>query len=167
MKNLWTPWRMSYILGNEKKYEGCIFEAAPAQSYDRDKLVLLRDSKTVVLMNRFPYANGHLLIAPSRHESELEGLDNEENLALITMTKDAVSILRKHMQPDGFNVGLNLGAVAGAGQPDHLHFHVVPRWAGDHNFMTILAEVRTIPEHIDRTYDLLLPEFQLLNNLNP
>ena len=131
--------------------------------HEKDSLLLFRDSFVVVLLNRFPYANGHLLVAPSRHVSELSDLNEQENLALITMTRDAVAILRKHLQPDGFNVGLNLGAVAGAGQPDHLHFHVVPRWAGDHNFMTILAEVRTIPEHIDRTYDLLLPDFQLLN----
>jgi ATP adenylyltransferase len=164
MKNLWTPWRMSYIQGQDDSANSCIFEAGMGKTHEKESLLLYRDSLTVVLLNRFPYANGHLLIAPSRHASELDDLDKEENLALITMTKDAVSVLRKHMQPDGFNVGLNLGAVAGAGRPDHLHFHVVPRWEGDHNFMTILAEVRTIPEHIERTFDLLLPDFQELLN---
>jgi len=134
--------------------------------HEKDSLLLFRNRLVVVLLNRFPYANGHLLVAPSRHVSVLDDLDDEENLALITMTRDAVSILKKHLAPAGFNIGLNLGKVAGAGQPDHLHFHVVPRWEGDHNFMTILAEVRTIPEHIERTFDLLLPDFQLLNKKN-
>jgi ATP adenylyltransferase len=167
MKNLWTPWRMSYIRGQDESANSCIFEAGMDKAHEKESLLLYRDSLTVVLLNRFPYANGHLLIAPSCHESELDGLTQEENLALISMTRNAVSILRKHLQPNGFNVGLNLGAVAGAGRPDHLHFHVVPRWEGDHNFMTILAEVRTIPQHIEQTFDLLLPDFQLLNNLNP
>lgn len=166
MKNLWTPWRMSYIQGQDESGNGCIFEVGRNMQHKKDSLLLFRNRLVVVLLNRFPYANGHLLVAPSRHVSVLDDLDDEENLALITMTRDAVSILKKHLAPAGFNIGLNLGKVAGAGQPDHLHFHVVPRWEGDHNFMTIMAEVRTIPEHIERTFDLLLPDFQLLNNLN-
>jgi len=163
MKNIWTPWRMSYIQEPDDPEKGCIFEAGQGKKHEKDSLLLFRDSLIVVLLNRFPYANGHLLVAPSRHVSELSDLGDEENLALISMTRDAVNILKKHLDADGFNVGINLGKVAGAGRPDHLHFHVVPRWEGDHNFMTILAEVRTIPQHIDRTYDLLLPDFQLLN----
>ncbi len=160
MKNLWTPWRMSYILGQEKKGAGCIFEAGGGESARMENLILYRDRWTVVLLNRFPYAHGHLLIAPVRHIGDICDLDNDENAALMKMMRRSVAILRKHLQPDGFNVGLNIGAAAGAGLEEHLHFHVVPRWRGDHNFMTIMADVRTIPEHINRTFDLLLPDFQ-------
>ena len=162
MNNLWTPWRMSYILGNEKKYQGCIFEATPDQTYDRDKLVLFRDNTTVVLLNRFPYANGHLLVAPARHVSGLEDLTDEEAAHLIGLVRSSTAILKNHLRPNGFNVGLNLGEVAGAGIADHLHFHIIPRWHGDHNFMTTVSEIRTIPEHIDQTFNRLLDDFQSL-----
>lgn len=153
---------MSYILGNEKKYQGCIFEATPDQTYDRDKLVLFRDNTTVVLLNRFPYANGHLLVAPARHVSGLEDLTDEEAAHLIGLVRSSTAILKNHLRPNGFNVGLNLGEVAGAGIADHLHFHIIPRWHGDHNFMTTVSEIRTIPEHIDQTFSRLLDDFQSL-----
>ncbi len=163
MKNLWTPWRMDYILEKTGKTEGCIFEAAADQPYDREKLVLLRDRRTVVLLNRFPYANGHLLVAPARHVADLTDLRKNEARILMEMIRNATAILRRHLRPDGFNIGLNLGAAAGAGLAEHLHFHLVPRWQGDHNFMTPLAEVRTIPEHLARTYDRLFLDFQALS----
>jgi ATP adenylyltransferase len=162
MKNLWTPWRMSYIQGNETGIDGCIFEAGLDTKHDKENLLLYRDELLVVLLNRFPYANGHLLIAPARHVADIIDLQDEENEALYTMLCSSVSIIRKHKKPDGFNIGLNLGTVAGAGRPEHLHYHVVPRWEGDHNYMTVLADVRTIPEHIENTFDLLLPDFQAL-----
>jgi ATP adenylyltransferase len=162
MKNLWTPWRMAYIEENAPPAKGCIFEAGTGKNSEKESLLLYRDALIVVLLNRFPYANGHLLIAPGRHVSDICDLDDEESEALFDMTKESVTILRKHKNPDGFNIGLNLGTVAGAGHPEHLHYHVVPRWEGDHNFMTVLAEVRTIPEHIEKTFDLLLPDFQEL-----
>ncbi len=162
MKNLWTPWRMTYIQEKSPLKEGCIFEAGAGKSYDKESLLLYRDALTVVLLNRFPYANGHLLIAPSRHVSDITDLLEEESSALFNMMRESVAIIRKHKTPDGFNIGLNLGTVAGAGHPDHLHFHVVPRWEGDHNYMTVLAEVRTIPEHIENSFDLLLADFQEL-----
>ncbi len=161
MKNLWTPWRMAYILGEENEAQGCLFESGRGKSFDREQLVLYRDNLVTVLMNRFPYANGHLLVAPTRHISDISDLNMEENAALMLMLQKGVTILRKHLNPDGMNVGLNLGEVAGAGIADHLHFHIVPRWNGDHNFMTVLADVRTIPEHIERTFDTLLPDFQV------
>lgn len=162
MKNLWTPWRMSYIQGNKTLDQGCIFESGAGKEHEKESLLLYRDALVVVLLNRFPYANGHLLVAPVRHVADISDLLPEENTALFDMLRESVTILRKHKSPDGFNVGLNLGTVAGAGHPEHLHFHVVPRWEGDHNFMTVLAEVRTIPEHIENTFDLLLPDFQEL-----
>ena len=165
MNSLWAPWRMSYILGNEKKDSGCIFEAAPGQTCNQDKLLLFRDSATVVLLNRFPYANGHLLVAPIKHVAGLEELSGDETARLIDLVSSSTTILKKHLQPDGFNIGLNLGEVAGAGIADHLHFHIIPRWHGDHNFMTTVAAIRTIPEHINLTFDRLLDDFQSL--LNP
>ena len=116
----------------------------------------------VVLLNRFPYANGHLLVAPRRHVADLVDLTEEENQHLMSMLAQSCTILRRHLTPDGINIGLNLGKVAGAGIVDHLHFHLVPRWQDDHNFMTVCAEIRTISQHIERTFDLLLDDFQAL-----
>jgi ATP adenylyltransferase len=160
MKNLWTPWRMAYVTGQEGRRAGCIFDRNPDLDHDRTNLILCRDRLTVVLLNRFPYTNGHLLIAPTRHIAEITDLSAAENSGLMQMIQTSVAILRKEYAPDGFNIGLNIGAVAGAGLADHLHFHVVPRWNDDHNFMTVLAEVRTIPEHIEHTFDRLLPAFR-------
>jgi len=155
---------MEYIEKKSSDGGSCIFEAGKGKGHEKESLLLYRDALTVVFLNRFPYANGHLLIAPVRHISDISGLRDEENRALFDMIRESVAILRKHKTPDGFNIGLNLGTVAGAGHPEHLHFHVVPRWEGDHNFMTVLAEVRTIPEHIESTFDLLLPDFQEILN---
>lgn len=162
MKNLWTPWRMEYIL-DKTETPGCLFEAAADRPYDREQLILFRGRLTVVLLNRFPYANGHLLVAPARHVADLADLRKNEARTLMEMIRTATDILRRHLRPDGFNIGLNLGAAAGAGLAQHLHFHLVPRWHGDHNFMTPLAEVRTIPEHLDRTYDRLFEDFRALS----
>ena len=159
MKTLWTPWRMEYIEGNIGA-KGCFLCAAPELTHSAEDLILYRDRLLVVLMNRFPYANGHLLVAPARHLADLTELSLEENAAIGAMLPRCTEILRRHLQPDGFNIGLNLGEVAGAGVASHLHWHIVPRWAGDHNFLTVLAEVRTIPEHIEKTFARLLPEFQ-------
>jgi ATP adenylyltransferase len=162
VKNLWNPWRMAYIREKDPPGGKCIFEFGPEKRYEKKSLLLYRDPLVVVFLNRFPYTNGHLLLAPSRHVGDISDLLPGEGTALFAMLREAVAILRKHHKPEGFNIGLNLGTVAGAGYPDHLHFHVVPRWEGDHNFMTVLAEVRTIPEHIEKTFDLLLPDFQEL-----
>jgi ATP adenylyltransferase len=166
MKNIWTPWRVEYVSGGDRG-KGCIFEAGDGMNHDRKSLLLYRDATVAVFLNRFPYANGHLLIAPVRHVGDIVDLSEAENVMLLKMVGNSVTILRRQMNPDGFNIGLNIGTIAGAGHPEHLHFHVVPRWNGDHNFMTVLAEVRTIPEHIDSTFDRLLSDFQelLINNL--
>lgn len=151
---------MSYIQETSTEKKGCIFEAGTGKNHEKESLLLYRHNLAVALLNRYPYANGHLLLAPSRHISDIADLLPEESAALFALVQQSVAILRNHLSPDGFNVGLNLGTVAGAGQPEHLHFHVVPRWQGDHNFMTVLSEVRTIPEHIEKTFDQLLPYFQ-------
>lgn len=153
---------MRYIQEKSTSDKGCIFEVGVGKKYEKKNLLLYRDATVVVLLNRFPYANGHLLLAPCRHVSDIEAILPEESAGLFAMIRQSVKILRKHIKPDGFNIGLNLGTVAGAGQPEHLHYHIVPRWKGDHNFMTVLAEIHTIPEHIENTFDQLLPDFQEL-----
>ncbi len=160
MKTLWAPWRMDYVEGRVGRSTGCIFCAAPDRPHSREHLILSRTPLAVVLLNRFPYANGHLLVAPARHVADLTELNGEENRALMQSVQKSVTILRSHLAPHGFNIGLNLGKVAGAGISAHLHWHVVPRWEGDHNFITVVGEVRTVPEHIDNTFDRLLADFQ-------
>ena len=158
MKTMWAPWRMEYILS--EKEEGCIFCNALAKS---DELTLSKGKDTMVMMNKFPYINGHLLVAPVRHLSALDQLSRHEMGDLLASVDQSVRILKQVMKPDGFNVGLNLGKVAGAGVEEHLHFHVVPRWFGDTNALTVFADVRVIPQHIKATYDALKPYFSELD----
>lgn len=162
MKTLWTPWRMEHVAGRTEKITGCLFEPPADHPYDRDRLLLYRDRLSVVLLNGFPYANGHLLVAPRRHLGDITELSTAENLAIMRLLQQSCAILRRHFKAEGFNIGLNLGEVAGAGISDHLHFHVIPRWQGDHNFMATIAAVRTIPQHIAATFEQLLPDFQKL-----
>jgi ATP adenylyltransferase len=159
MKVLWAPWRMEYISSDNKKGE-CIFCPGDDRSQDEQRLILCIGSLSIVLMNRFPYINGHLLTAPLRHVSTLDELSTEEKVDLITKVEKSIDVLKKVLNPEGFNVGLNLGKAAGAGVEDHLHFHVVPRWIGDTNYMTTCGEVRVISEHIQETYQKLLPFFK-------
>ena len=158
METMWAPWRMEYIL-NDKK-EQCIFcEALKNQ----DELTLFKGEITMVTMNKFPYINGHLLVAPRRHIAALDQLDKSEMGDLLATVEQSVGVLKTVMKPDGFNVGLNLGRVAGAGVEEHLHFHIVPRWFGDTNALTVFGEVRVIPEHIKATYNNLKPYFNKIN----
>jgi ATP adenylyltransferase len=158
MKTMWAPWRMEYILGD--KEEGCIFCKALS---DQDDLTLYKGKTTMVVMNKFPYINGHLLVATTRHVSTLHELDKDEMRDLLLTVEQSLGILKKILGPDGFNVGLNLGKVAGAGVEEHLHFHIVPRWFGDTNALTVFADVRVIPEHILATYNNLKPHFDKLD----
>lgn len=158
MDNLWAPWRMDYILG-EDKYEGCIFCPGNVEDFDRSRLILHVGEQTMVIMNRYPYNNAHLLVAPIRHVASPTELEPDELLDLWLTVNKSVECLTDLMGPEGFNIGLNLGAVAGAGVADHFHVHVVPRWGGDTNFMTVLGDIRSIPEHILETFDRLRPLF--------
>jgi ATP adenylyltransferase len=158
---MWAPWRMEYILA--EKEEGCIFCDALSENAD---LTLYKGIDTLVVMNKFPYINGHLLVAPLRHLSRLDQLDKREMGEMLATIERSVDILKQVMKPDGFNVGLNLGMVAGAGVEEHLHFHIVPRWFGDTNALTVFADVRVIPEHIKATYDNLKPYFNNLGRKN-
>ena len=157
MKVLWAPWRMEYILS--EKGGDCIFCPGDNRDGDEARLILYVGNLSMVMMNRYPYNNGHLLVAPVRHVPGLEFLSDEETLDLMKMVRVSIAALRKIMAPEGFNVGLNLGAVAGAGVEEHMHFHIVPRWNGDTNCMTVLGDVRVIPQHIKETYAKLLPCF--------
>ncbi len=161
MKTMWAPWRIEYILGDKEKQ--CIFCAALA---DQDELTLYKGQVTMVTMNKFPYINGHLLVAPARHVASLDQLAKSEMGDLLATVEQSVAILKTSMQPDGFNVGLNLGKVAGAGVEEHLHFHIVPRWFGDTNALTVFGEVRVIPEHIKATFKNLKPHFDKLSISN-
>jgi ATP adenylyltransferase len=154
METLWAPWRIDYILG--EKEDSCIFCMAMEE---QDNLTLYKGDVTMVLMNKFPYINGHLLVAPVKHVSGLDMLDKDEKRDLLVTVDASVEILKKVMSPDGFNIGINLGKVAGAGVEEHLHFHIVPRWFGDTNALTVLADVRVIPEHLEATYGNLKPHF--------
>ena len=158
MKTMWAPWRIEYILG--EKEGQCIFCSA---LQDQDELTLFRGETTMVTMNKFPYINGHLLVAPVRHVSTLHQLNKTEMGELLATVEQSVGILKMAMKPDGFNVGLNLGKVAGAGVEEHLHFHVVPRWFGDTNALTVFGDVRVIPEHLKATYNNLKLHFDKVN----
>ncbi|MCK6552753.1 HIT domain-containing protein [Myxococcota bacterium] len=159
MKNLWAPWRMAYIEGDTPKpdpsVEPCIFCRYPRETSDRDNLVLWRGEHAFVMMNRFPYSNGHLLVVPYAHASKLSMLDAPVRDALFATVSRMTEVLDAALHPEGMNVGMNLGQAAGAGIAAHLHVHVVPRWLGDTNFMPVLAEAKVISEHLFATYDKL------------
>lgn len=144
---LWAPWRMDYILG--PKDGECFLCAAARATDDRAAHVVLRGAVCFGLLNRYPYNNGHLLVAPYRHVSGLDELTDAERLELMTLSDALVRRLREKIHPDGFNLGLNLGKVAGAGLESHLHLHIVPRWNGDTNFMPVLADTKVIPQALD------------------
>ncbi len=152
-KNLWAPWRMEYINEMTNNSDDCFlcrYFASPAD--DAENLVLWRSEVSLVCLNRFPYTNGHLLIAPAAHKPDLSDLDEGEMLALLSMLSKAQQALKLAMNPDGFNVGMNLGRCAGAGLPGHVHFHIVPRWKGDTNFMAVTGDVRVIPQDLAESY---------------
>jgi len=157
MKTIWAPWRIEYILSD--KEESCIFCDALSKN---DDLTLFKGEITMAMMNKYPYINGHILVAPVRHLSALDQLNSEETQSLLISVEKSVGIIKKAMNPDGFNVGLNLGKVAGAGVEEHLHFHIVPRWFGDTNALTVFADVRVIPEHLQTTYNNLKVYFDRL-----
>ena len=149
MKQLWAPWRLEYIQGADEQ-QGCVFCRA-LEAEDEAGLVVHRAEHAFVLLNRFPYASGHLMIAPNRHEGEFGKLEGEEPGEIHRLASSALDALAETMSPQGFNVGWNLGRTAGAGVVDHVHMHVVPRWAGDTNFMPVLADVKVLPEALEAT----------------
>lgn len=159
-KVLWAPWRGVYV--SEGKRDGCIFCPPYEGISPEDRPILYYDDLVVVMLNKFPYNTGHLLISPVRHIANLEELTDRESLHLLKITQESIKILREVLMPDGFNVGFNLGKVAGAGYPDHLHLQVVPRWEGDVNFLTILSDLRLASHHYLQVYEKLKPYFKKL-----
>jgi ATP adenylyltransferase len=171
---LWAPWRLEYVTGESNTQsipeplewlsnsdESCFLCRAAARydasaEIDRKLMVVARAPEALVVLNRFPYNNGHLLIAPTRHIGELGSMRDDEHLACMTFLAKFTGLYRELMHPDGFNVGLNLGRVAGAGLPGHLHWHLVPRWSGDNNFMPVLAGTRVIPQSLDALWEMLV-----------
>ncbi len=160
MKQIWAPWRLEFILG--EKEEGCIFCRKPEETADEKNLILHRGKHNFVMLNLYPYTNGHLMVVPYHHTSDIEALEPDEMDDNGRLVQASVKILRKHMSPEGFNIGLNLGKAAGAGIDQHVHTHIVPRWNGDTNFMPVLSDVRLLPQHIRETWSLLAADFQNL-----
>lgn len=153
MKHLWTPWRMEYIKGEKKPVDGCVFciKAEQPESDDSEHVVA-RSTHTFVTLNKFPYNNGHIMIVPYQHITSQEDMDTEALTELMVMTNRVMRVLREYANPPAFNLGANIGVAAGAGIAAHYHFHIVPRWGGDANFMTTIGETRVIPDTLDNTY---------------
>lgn len=155
MDRIWAPWRMTYLT-NPVHEDGCIFcKAWNEVEEDRNRLVLFRTEQSFVMLNRYPYTCGHLMVASARHTAELDDFSDAEQLDLMQCVRKARALLRKVARPDGFNVGMNLGKAAGAAIVGHLHIHIVPRWNGDTNFMSVSSDVRVMPEGLFESYDRL------------
>lgn len=153
MQRLWTPWRMEYIVSD--KQSGCIFCSALAQQNDRETYIVYRAQHSFAMLNKYPYNNGHLMIVPYQHSADLNALGSETQLELMQLIARATQWLTTSSKPDGFNIGMNLGKAGGAGVTEHLHFHVVPRWVGDTNYMSIVGGTRVIAEWLDDTWQRL------------
>ena len=151
MDYLWSPWRMEYIL-TPKSDEGCIFCNGLKQTDGPDNLIVFRDSKAFVMLNRFPYTSGHLMMVPYDHQPSLELLEAETRANIMDLSSRAILVLQKVYSPQGFNLGMNIGSAAGAGILEHVHLHLVPRWVGDTNFMSSISQTRVLPESLEETY---------------
>lgn len=154
MDRLWAPWRIQYILG--PRDEGCFLCQKPAQNADRENLILRRARTCFAILNAYPYNPGHLMVAPYKHTGELRDLTEQELTEMLVLLRECQELVQRAMNPTGFNIGINLGKVAGAGVLDHLHIHLVPRWEGDVNFMPVTGAVRVIPQALAETYEQLL-----------
>ncbi|MBI4211588.1 MAG: HIT domain-containing protein [Deltaproteobacteria bacterium] len=166
MNKVWAPWRMDFIEDvRGKSPTECVFCDILKHNVDREKLILHHGTLASVVMNKYPYTNGHLLVMPKRHIAELHDLTRDEHAEMMALMAASIPILRNVLGAQGINCGLNLGKVAGAGILDHVHFHIVPRWVGDSNFFPVIAETRSIPEYVQKTYDRLIGEFQKMGEI--
>ena len=157
MEQIWAPWRLAFI--KSPKPDTCFLCDAVHGDDDRGSLLLCRTDLSICIMNRYPYNNGHLMVAPNRHEGDLGRLTGDELADMALLLQRSVAALRETVGPHGFNIGANLGKVAGAGVPDHLHLHIVPRWDGDTNFMPVTGDTKVVPQALDDLYDQLRPKF--------
>ncbi|MFA4668274.1 HIT domain-containing protein [Pyrococcus kukulkanii] len=162
MKILWAPWRIEYI--RSPKYEGCIFCDFPKENRDKERLILYRGKHAFIIMNNYPYNPGHVMVAPYRHVKSIEDLTDEEMLEIMKLAALVMKAIRKVMKPDGFNLGFNIGKVAGAGIDGHVHLHIVPRWNGDTNFMPVIADTKVIPESLKQAYDEIKQAIEEIEN---
>jgi ATP adenylyltransferase len=160
MDRLWAPWRMAYILSGEERSGECIFCVFPARDQHRDDLVLHVEEHAFVMLNKYPYNNGHLMVIPRAHVAEPSLLAPAQNAALAALLTRTTTILKEAIHAHGFNIGMNLGRVAGAGIEQHCHWHVVPRWNGDTNFMPVVGDVKVLSEHLMGTWDRLRPYYE-------
>jgi ATP adenylyltransferase len=156
MEYLWAPWRMEYISGKKKR--GCFFCKELKEKKSKERLILYQGEDVFVVMNKYPYTSGHLMVVPIRHCLNLEQLDNDELKELFDLLKASVRVLKASFHPDGFNIGMNIGRTGGAGE-DHLHLHIVPRWAGDTNFRPVIGKTKVISEYLEETYEKLHSAF--------
>ena len=161
MDILWAPWRMEYIQGVDHNHDECIFCLKPVQDKDRDNLIIFRAQHNFVILNKYPYNNGHCMIVPYQHTASIESLCEETSSEMWRLLLKCKKALFEAFHPEGFNIGMNLGRIAGAGIDSHIHLHIVPRWNGDTNFMPIIAETKIISQEIFKTYDILAPYFTL------
>jgi ATP adenylyltransferase len=157
MKYIWAPWRIQYI--KSEKPKGCFLCDYPDEDKDKEHYILFRGKKNFIILNSFPYNPAHLLVAPYRHTGNPEELSSEERNEHFEMVSRCIKVLKKELNPAGFNIGANLGKVAGAGLEDHFHTHIVPRWNGDTNFVSVLGDVRVVPQALADTYDALVGKF--------
>ncbi len=164
MKTLWAPWRIDYILG--PKPDSCVFCLPEHTREDRERLILHRARHCFVIMNKFPYSSGHLMVTPYRHVHAITDLTVEESHEVMDYLRITGDILTRVYRPQGINIGLNQGEAAGAGIQEHLHFHLVPRWVGDHSFMAVSASTMVLSEHLDDAYAKLLPHFKAIGKDN-
>ena len=162
MKRIWAPWRMQYILSNNKS-GGCILCDKPSEKNDEKNYVLYRGRHNFIILNAYPYTPGHLMAAPYRHIANITEADTKETKELFELIQLCVKLLTQTVRPDGFNIGMNLGKVAGAGLEGHIHMHIVPRWNGDHNYMSVVADTRVLSEGLATTYSKLSKGLSLVS----
>jgi ATP adenylyltransferase len=162
VERIWSPWRMAYIQAAKEQGEdgGCIFCDLPAEGDDKRTMILARGELAFVIVNSFPYNPGHLMVAPFRHVGAFTSLEAAELADVDALVARSIRALEQEMEPHGYNLGMNLGRVAGAGIPDHVHWHLVPRWNGDTNFMPVVGQTRVLPELLEETYARLRPRFE-------
>ncbi len=165
MKQLWAPWRMPYLRGESDKVAGCLF-CQKLMEADAVEHILYRGAHCAVMLNRFPYTNGHMMVVPYIHTGTLEALDDATLLEMMRLVQHCLRALRQVFNPQGFNIGVNEGSVAGAGVAEHVHLHIVPRWAGDVNYMTVVGDTRVIPQSLDDTYAAFRPLFEALQKVD-
>ena len=162
MEKLWAPWRMEYILDSKESGDECIFCDLPRQKNDEQNYIVFRSKLSFVMLNKFPYNNGHIMVIPYKHESDYTDLDQDILADIQQLIQKSLIALKNCMEPHGYNVGLNLGRTAGAGIDAHLHYHIVPRWSGDTNFMPVISDTKVISESLEKSWQKLSREFEKL-----